>query len=148
MSEPTTGGHENAAARYKELAALATAAVDRTAEHERSRVEELEDGFRDSEARVDAAQESQDQVVEGVRLRWKAAMEALWEERWMRVTGRPDPDPSAAAAPADECIRQVQAAYLDLHGCLGRSGKGWSAPSWLPRPGRRRTDRGHDPGPG
>lgn len=139
MSEPTTEGSDNPAVRYRELTALATSAVDRVREHERERAARLEDGLAASAERITAAEQAQQKVVDGVRIRWNAAMEALWSERWMRVTARPDPDMSAPAARAEECIRRVQAAYLELHAAVDR--RSWSATSWLPGRGRRSAGR-------
>lgn len=135
MSEDTTGRHEHATARYKELTALATAAVDRVREHERERAARLEDDLAASAERIAEAEREREKVADGVRIRWNAAMEALWNERWMRVTSRPGPDSSAPAEPAEEGIRRVQSAYLELHAALAMKGR--STPSWLPVPGRR-----------
>lgn len=118
MNTPAeTAGH--AAARYKEIAATATSAVERMHEHERSQATQLEADVEAGREQISEAEQDQELVEEAVRLRWGAAMEALYHERWLRVTSQPDPDLSAAPQPASEAIRSVQAAYVDLHEALG-----------------------------
>ncbi|MDR7301462.1 hypothetical protein [Haloactinomyces albus] len=140
MSEVPPGEPYRAVERYKEITAMATSAVDRTHELERKRAARLEDATTARQERTAEAEQQEEQVTEAVRLRWNAAMEALWDERWMRVTRMPAPDPSAPAATPDESIHSVQAAYLDLHEALGKSR--WSVTSWLPKP--RRRSRGEE----
>lgn len=139
MSE-ASGEPQYAAERYKEITAVATGAVDRMHELERQRAARLEDESTARQERAAEAEQQQEEVAEAVRLRWSAAMEALWSERWMRVTRMPAPDPSAAASTPEESVRSVQNAYLDLHEALGRPR--WSVTSWVPksRPGRSRDE--------
>ncbi|NHD18185.1 MULTISPECIES: hypothetical protein [unclassified Actinopolyspora] len=119
-----------AAERYKEITALATEAAERLSERERQRAEQLEHELATERDRVEQAQQQRDQVDEGVRLRWNAAKEALWEERWMQVTQLPPPDPAAEPTSAEEAIRSVQSAYMELHEAVGQ--KRWSGSGFLP----------------
>ncbi|MBA8826772.1 hypothetical protein FHX42_004151 [Saccharopolyspora lacisalsi] len=135
MSEPSAGGPERAAAHYKEITSVATEAVDRTHEHERKKAAGLEDEVAAGQDRIETAQQRENEVAEGVRLRWDGALEALWNERWLRVTRMPKPDPDAAPAPAEESLRAVQVAYLALRNALDRPR--WSASSLLPKSRRR-----------
>lgn len=137
MSEFPSGEPEQAAARYKEITAIATGAVDRMHEHERKKVARLEDDVAAGHERIAEAEQREADVAEGVRLRWDGAMEALWNERWMRVTRMPKPDPAAPHATPEESIRAVQTAYLALRDALGKPR--WSAGALLPRPRRRDT---------
>ncbi|SDO97894.1 hypothetical protein SAMN04487905_101317 [Actinopolyspora xinjiangensis] len=126
-----TSRHGTAAERYKEIVALATDSVDRLHELERDRIERLERELAGERERVERAEQQREQVEEGVRLRWNAALEALWEERWLRVTQLPAPDTTAEPAGAEEAIRSVQRAYLDLYEALDQGR--WSAPGWIPK---------------
>lgn len=136
MSETSAGGPERAAAaRYKEITSVATEAVDRMHEHERKKAAGLEDEVAAGQERIEEAQRRENEVAEGVRLRWDGALEALWNERWLRVTRMPNPDPDAAPAPAEESLRAVQVAYLALHDALNKPR--WSASALLPKSRRR-----------
>lgn len=107
-----------AAERYKEITALATTAAQQLRRHERERAGELGEAVAAGRQRREAADEQREQVVEDVRKRWNAAMEALWDERWMQVKGMPDPDPTAQESTPDDSRREVQAAYLAFYGSL------------------------------
>ncbi|MGI8309851.1 hypothetical protein [Saccharopolyspora hattusasensis] len=107
-----------AADRYKEITALATTAAQQLRRHERERAGELGEAVAAGRQRREAADEQREQVVEDVRKRWNAAMEALWDERWMQVKSMPDPDPAARASTPDDSRREVQAAYMALHSAL------------------------------
>ncbi|MCI2423150.1 hypothetical protein MOQ72_37600 [Saccharopolyspora sp. K220] len=107
-----------ASVRYKEITALATTAAQQLRRHERERAGELGEAVAAGRKRREAADERREQVREDVRKRWKAAMEALWDERWMRVKGMPEPDRAAPPATPEESRREVQSAYLALHDAL------------------------------
>ncbi|MGW1679834.1 hypothetical protein [Saccharopolyspora sp. NPDC002376] len=109
-----------ASIRYKELTALASTAAQDLRKHERARATELGEAVAEGQQRKDAAAEQRDQVVEDVRKRWKAAMEALWDERWMQVKGMPDPDLTAPPATPDDSRRDVHDAFLALLNALER----------------------------
>jgi hypothetical protein len=126
---------ESAAARYKEITAIATTAAKRLRRHEMDKIARLEDEVAAYRERTEAADAEHEKVVEAVRLRWDEAMEELWNERWMRVTQMPSADTSAAPAKAADAIRMVQTAYLELRGALRQSR--WQAASWIPRRGSR-----------
>lgn len=138
MSEVPSGEPRRAVERYKEIIGIATGAVDRTHELERKRAARLEDDTTVRQERTAEAEQQEEQVAEAVRLRWNAAMEALWAERWMRVTRMPAPDRSAPSATPEESIRSVQAACLELHAALGKPR--WSPASWLSRSRRSRSE--------
>ncbi|RCW43650.1 hypothetical protein DFQ14_106128 [Halopolyspora algeriensis] len=139
MSEDPSGRPPGAVERYKEITATATDAVERMHELERKRAEQLEDEVVAGRERIAEAEQQEERVAEGVRSRWNAAMEALWDERWMRVTSIPAPDPSAPAATPEESLRSVQDASLELHEALGKPR--WSVTSLLPKPRSRRDER-------
>ena len=110
-----------ASARYKEIIATATGAAERMREHEREKSARLAQEVAVAEQRIAAAAEARDEVVAGVELRWKHAMEALWDERWMRVTPMPHPDHRVAPGRAADLIASVQSAYLVLRRSLEKS---------------------------
>lgn len=107
-----------AVARYKQLAELATTAAERVRKQEQERAARLGEEVAGSAQHIEAADEQRDQVVADVRKRWNAAMEALWDERWMRGSALPEPDPDAGPADQDEARRAVHDAFLELLGTL------------------------------
>ena len=64
--------------------------------------------------RIKEADEARAQAVSDVRRSWHAAMEKLWHEKWMRVSGMPEPDLDAPPATPEESRRAVQEALLAL----------------------------------
>src|SRR5919204_3309952 len=108
-----------AALRYKEIAAAATTAAKRMQRHEAEQVERLQEELPAARQRVTDAEAHRDEILQAAQRRWRTAMEALWDERWMQVT--PFPEPDGSAAPTDRAIKQMQAAYFELHEALTRS---------------------------
>ncbi len=109
-----------AAVRYKEMTASATSAAEQMRKHEAQKSDRLNGEVVAGRERVSEAEQAEEEVAEGVRLRWNAALEALWDERWLQVTRIPDADRSASPDTADKILRKVQAAYLELHESLGK----------------------------
>jgi hypothetical protein len=109
-----------ASVRYKEITALATTAAQQLRKHERERAGELGEAVAAGRQRREAADEQREQVVEDVRKRWNAAMEAVWDERWMKVKPMPDPDRAAPPATPDESRRDVQDAFMALYNSLDK----------------------------
>lgn len=110
-----------ASARYKELIATATSAAERMREHEREKSARLAQEVSAASVRIEEAAEVRDEVVDEVEKRWKHAMQALWDERWMRVTPMPAPDRRVAPGRAEDLIASVQSAYLMLRRSLEKS---------------------------
>lgn len=123
-----------AAIRYKELTSAATTAAERLRRQENARAEELEDTVASGRRRVEDADARLEQVRADARKRWNAALEALWHERWMHVSGMPEPDHTAAVVSPEESRRAMQNALLALHRALAKQKR------WLPGRGRTRTD--------
>ncbi|MGW5649650.1 hypothetical protein ACWEV3_33230 [Saccharopolyspora sp. NPDC003752] len=107
-----------AAERYREITARATTAAQQLRKHERERAGELGEAVAAGKQRREAADEQREKVLDDVRKRWNAAMEALWNERWMRVTSMPDPDRTAKPSTPDDSRRDVQQAYMALYNAL------------------------------
>lgn len=113
------------AMRYKEIADAATAAAKRMTRYEADQVERLQEELPAVRQRVAEAEARRDEIVEAAQRRWRTAMEALWNERWMRVT--PFPEPDGSAAPTDRAIKEMQSAYFELHEAVTRSRSWWPA---------------------
>nr|WP_228046238.1 hypothetical protein [Saccharopolyspora sp. HNM0983] len=97
---------------------MATTAAQRVRKQEQERAAELGELVTSSAQRTEEADARREQVVSDVRKRWNAAMEALWDERWMRECRFPDPDPEAEPADPDEARRAVHDAFLELRGAV------------------------------
>ncbi|GDY30135.1 hypothetical protein [Gandjariella thermophila] len=81
-----------ASERYREIAGWATDAIERMREADRERATELERELAAIEQRM-AQLAVQERVVRmGVQLHWEAAVEALWNERWLTIGPLPKPD--------------------------------------------------------
>ncbi|QUH00008.1 hypothetical protein HUO13_03550 [Saccharopolyspora erythraea] len=120
-----------ASVRYKELSAAATTAAQRMRRHEQDKAAELEESVTRGNSRKEEADQQREQVEKDVRTRWTLALEALWDERWLKVSSLPDPDLSAPPATPEESRRAVQDAFLELHDALDKPR--WSAGSLLRR---------------
>ncbi|GAB3283257.1 hypothetical protein [Parasphingorhabdus pacifica] len=128
MSEPQ---RVPAAVRYKEITSLATSAAKRMREVEREKATELGELVASGRARTEEADRRYEWTVQEVESRWNAAMEALFEERWMRVTTMPEADSSAVPDNPETSVNAVQKAFYDLYQAV-------RAPRWSMR--RKRTD--------
>lgn len=115
--------HVPAAVRYKEITSVATSAAKRMREREREKAAELQELVASGRERLEEADRVHDWTVAEVRSRWDAAMEALFEERWMKVTPLPKGSPSAAPAEAETLVNSVQRAFHELYQAV-------KAPRW------------------
>jgi hypothetical protein len=77
--------HGDAIRRYKELADINTEAVRRMRDHDRSLAEDLSRQLIEAERQLALATERERVARMGVRLHWEAAVEELWNERWLPV---------------------------------------------------------------
>ncbi|CCH27916.1 hypothetical protein ABZ816_06395 [Actinosynnema sp. NPDC047251] len=112
----------SAVERYKEMVGLAGAAVEKMRDQDRDRV-------RDLLARLAASQDRMAELIEqekltqvGVRLLWEAAVEALWEERWMQMKPVPEPDESVPARDQRDYLTAMDVAYQSLEDTLQKRG--------------------------
>lgn len=110
-----------ASSRYKEIIATATGAAEKMREHEGEKAAQLAKEVASADERIAAAEQQRDEVADGAELRWNHAMEALWDERWMRVTPMPQPDHRAQPGRAADLIALMQSAYLGLRRSLEKS---------------------------
>ncbi|WP_051772801.1 hypothetical protein [Saccharothrix sp. NRRL B-16314] len=108
----------SAVERYKEIVALAAESVERMRAADRARV-------RDLLARLAASQDRMADVIEQeqvvkliVAVHWEAAVELLWDERWMTMTPVPGPDESVPARDQREYNTAMDLAYQALEESL------------------------------
>ncbi|WP_447005480.1 hypothetical protein ACRAKI_02790 [Saccharothrix isguenensis] len=104
--------------RYKEIVALADESVERMRAADRARV-------RDLLARLAASQDRMAEVIEQeqlvkliVAVHWEAAVELLWDERWMAMTPVPGPDESVPPRDQREYNTAMDLAYQALEESL------------------------------
>jgi hypothetical protein len=116
------GRRSSAVERYKELAGLATEAVDRMRRRDADRVAELDQALRDSQQRMALVAEQERVVRMGVRLHWEAAVEALWDERWMSVSPLPAPDESVPDLGQLHFDSELERTYQVLEDALSKRG--------------------------
>jgi len=112
----------SAVERYKEVVALAGESVRRMRERDRERVAELLARLAASQDRVADLLEQEKMARVGVRLLWEAAVEALWEERWMRMKPVPEPDESVPPRDQDDYLIAMDTAYQALEDTLQKRG--------------------------
>lgn len=108
----------SAVERYKEIVALAAESVERMRAADRARV-------RDLLARLAASQDRMADVIEQeqvvkliVAVHWEAAVELLWDERWMTMTTVPGPDESVPPRDQREYNTAMDLAYQALEESL------------------------------
>jgi hypothetical protein len=116
----------DAVRRYKELADVNTEAVRRMREHNRAVAEGLRAKLTDVDRELAEAIARERVARMAVRLHWEAAVEALWDERWLQVGPQPDattPPPGMDMAAADAAVSRT---YEALRAALRK-------PALLPR---------------
>ncbi|HEX4722491.1 MAG TPA: hypothetical protein VH333_08255 [Pseudonocardiaceae bacterium] len=95
----------DAVRRYKELADLNTDAVLRMREHDRTVADELRARLAEVDRLLAEATARERVARMAVRLHWESAVEALWNEKWLRVGPQPGPTtpppPGLSASMAD-----------------------------------------------
>ncbi|WP_433267971.1 hypothetical protein ACQPZF_03010 [Actinosynnema sp. CS-041913] len=104
----------SAVERYKEVAALAGESVERMRDADRDRVRELLERLAASQDRMADLIEQEKLAQAGVRLLWEAAVDLLWEERWMRMSPVPDPDESVPPRDQRDYLIAMDVAYQAL----------------------------------
>ncbi|RKT52373.1 hypothetical protein [Saccharothrix australiensis] len=112
----------SAVERYKEVVALADQSVNRMRERDRERIAELVERLAASQDRVAALIEQEELTRFGVRLLWDAAVEALWEERWMRMPPLPEPEESVPPRDQRDYLVAMDVAYQALEDLLQKRG--------------------------
>jgi hypothetical protein len=108
----------SAVERYKEVVALAGESVERMRTADRARVRELLERLAASQDRMAAVIEQEQLVRLIVAVHWEAAVELLWDERWMTMTTVPGPDGSAPPRDQREYNTAMDLAYQALEEAL------------------------------
>ena len=108
----------SAVERYKEIVALAGESVKRMREVDHHRVKEAMDRLVASQDRMAAAVEQEMLTRVGVTLLWEAALEALWDERWLTMKPQPAPDESVPPRPQEEYNGLMELAHQRLEEAL------------------------------
>jgi hypothetical protein len=111
---------ETAAERYRELTALATAAGKEMRKHEREAAEKLGERVATGNQRKEESEQVRDELVAEVKQRWTAAMQVVWDERWLRSSGIPTPDRSAPDATPSESRLAVHEAFEALRDAIAK----------------------------
>ncbi|TDC95766.1 hypothetical protein E1161_02935 [Saccharopolyspora aridisoli] len=109
---------ETAAERYRELTALATAAGKEMRKHERDSAEELGEKVAAGKQRTEESEKTRDELVVEVKQRWTAAMQVVWDERWLRSSGLPAADRKAPDASPSESRLAVHEAFENLRDAI------------------------------
>lgn len=89
VSEPS------ATRRYKEVVAGLAGAAEALRERDRQRAAGLARELVDLDAAMVRAERRATLSRIGIELHWEAALDVLWEESWLTLRPRPEPDPQA-----------------------------------------------------
>ncbi|HEY4022756.1 MAG TPA: hypothetical protein VGM75_28955 [Pseudonocardiaceae bacterium] len=122
----------DATRRYKDVAGLNTEAIERMREADRALTDKLNQQLRTAEQALTEVSERERVARTVVEVHWEAAMEQLWDERWLKLESMPQPAKPAPAMDPLECDAEVGRTYAVLHEALRK-------PSMLPRIGRRES---------
>ena len=112
--------YRSAAYRYKDILAEITDLAAAERERDRALAVELRRRLVVLQARMRRAQERALLTSALVELHWDAAMDQLWNESWLSLRPRPDPDSSADPERLDEFDAQVHERAEDLRRAVGR----------------------------
>lgn len=123
----------DAVQRYKELAGYNTEAVRRMRDRDRAVAEELRKRLADVDQALAEATERERVARMSVRLHWEAAVEALWNEKWLEeVPAHPQPAEPTPGLDTLAADAEVNRTYEALREALRK-------PALLPR--RSNQDR-------
>jgi len=78
-----TGGNTDAVQQYKQLAGYNTEALRRMRDRDRAVAEDLRKRLAEVDQALAEATERERVARMSVRLHWEAAVEALWNEKWL-----------------------------------------------------------------
>jgi len=119
VSEATAGSPY--ARKYKDCTAELTARADRLRERDRERAVELGKRLVELAEAMERAGSRAALSRFVAELQWEAALEGLWDERWLRLRPRPAPDTDADPARLDEFDDALVRRADELHAALRRS---------------------------
>lgn len=108
----------SAVERYKELIGTIGDAVESMRGQDQERVADLVARLSESQDRMADIIDREKVVKLGAQLHWESAVEALWDERWMRVSPMPKADESAPARDQREYNTAMDVAFQALDDSL------------------------------
>ncbi|MET9232732.1 hypothetical protein [Lentzea sp. NPDC003310] len=110
----------SAVERYKEIIAIATDAAARQRKLDEVRCAELAERLAATQHEIAEVRDRERVVRMGAALHWEAAVEQLWNERWLQMTTPPKPDESVPPRPQGEYNRAMDLAYQELEDALAK----------------------------
>ncbi|WP_434451120.1 hypothetical protein [Lentzea sp. E54] len=110
----------SAVERYKEIIAIATDAAARQRKLDEVRCAELAERIAATQHEIAEVRDRERVVRMGVALHWEAAVEQLWNERWLQMVTPPQPDESVPSRPQGEYNRAMDLAYQALEDSLAK----------------------------
>jgi hypothetical protein len=115
VAEPET---RSAVERYKEIIGSIDEAVEAMRAQDQAHVADLVARLSESQDRMADVIDREKIVKLGAQLHWESAVEALWDERWMRVSPMPKADETAPARDQREYNAAMDVAYQALEESL------------------------------
>ncbi|KAA2263005.1 hypothetical protein F0L68_11135 [Solihabitans fulvus] len=126
MANPLESGAErdvvSVVERYKEIAGMAAESVDRMRRHDQERASVLDRALLESQERMARIADQERIVRLGVALHWEAAVEALWDERWMTMSPQPQPDETVPDHDQLHFDGEIERTYRALEDALQKRG--------------------------
>jgi hypothetical protein len=106
--------------RYKDVVAGLSAAADDLRERDGLRKKELDRQLVELDVAMARAGERATLTLFGAEMAWEGALDALWQESWMTLRRRPDPDRDVDPTRMDELDLEVERAAAELHDAVRR----------------------------
>lgn len=110
----------SAVERYKEIIAIATDAAARQRKLDEVRCAELAERLASTQEQIAEVRDRERVVRMGAALHWEAAVEQLWNERWLQMVTFPHADESVPPRPQGEYNRAMDLAYQALEDSLAK----------------------------
>jgi hypothetical protein len=108
----------SAVERYKEIIGTASESDAKMRAHDEARVADLVAKLTESQDRMAEVIERERVVKLGVALHWESAVEALWDERWLKMSPVPPGEESVPPRDQREYNSAMDLAYQALEDSL------------------------------
>ncbi len=118
MSELERADSRPASERYKEAIGWAQQAIREIEERDAKRATQLAAEARAAHERLTRAVDDEILTWAAVRLGWEAAVDALWDERWLTITPLPRPASDAPRRPPSHFDQEMSRAVNALEDAL------------------------------